>query len=240
MDDAFARLPLSSDRIEALRAFVRQLRSIFQDRLTSVALYGSPSTAELKLAVVTDSLAMRDLRLVLEPVKEAAQTARIAPTFLTRLDLERSTDVFPLRFLDMRQNHVTLHGTEVLGTLEISREHLRLACEQTAKSMLVNQRELYLSNAHLRPALAEVIAQQGGILLTLLRTVLDLSGEPIPTETDALLAEAASRLGWPTDVFHDILALPTLPEPPGRQELERLYGALMSATDALASYVDQL
>lgn len=240
MDDPFASLPLSSDRIEALRGFVRQLRSIFQDRLVSVALCGSLGAGELSLAVITDQLALRDLRLVVDSAREARQSARIAPAFFTRNDLERSTDVFPLRFLEMRRTHRTLHGEEVLGALEITPEHMRLACEHTAKSMLVQQRELYLANAHLRPALAAILADQAATLLSLMRTILELSGETAPDDVDALLAEAATRLGWPTDAFQDILALPTLPEPPGRQDLERLYGALMAATDALATYVDRL
>ena len=57
----------------------------------------------------------------------------INPVFFTEDYIIRSTDVFPIEFLDMKENHVTLYGKDLFEAIAVDTKNLRFQCEQEIK-----------------------------------------------------------------------------------------------------------
>ncbi|MBL60358.1 MAG: hypothetical protein CMO75_11915, partial [Verrucomicrobiales bacterium] len=66
----------------------------------------------------------------LDAVGAALRASKLQIELLTlsEEDLRNSTDVFPIKFLDIKRTHVICHGKDVLSELEISKDNLRLRC----------------------------------------------------------------------------------------------------------------
>jgi len=123
---------------------------LLSDGLVSIALYGSatredyiPSTSDVNILIVTKYLDIPAMKKVLDPVAISRQY-NIAPFFITENDLRTSTDIFPVKFLIMKENYQVLVGQDVLHDLEIKREHLRLRCEQETMNILLQLRRYYI------------------------------------------------------------------------------------------------
>jgi len=140
---------------ESLRAdiltVVDNLKSKLGDELKSIVLSGGlvknkliKETDRVQLMIVVNEVNIALLDLTSESLTDK-RAKQINATVLTESDLKSSTDVFPIRFLDMQQDYEVLHGEDVVKNLSISRDNLRLRCEQELKNLLLKQRRSYLA-----------------------------------------------------------------------------------------------
>jgi hypothetical protein len=84
-------------------------------------------------AVVLDSV---DLDLLERLAAESArwdQRRVAAPTVFSPDYLARSRDTFPLEFIEIQQQHVTVLGHDHFASLEFDPAHVRLQCERELK-----------------------------------------------------------------------------------------------------------
>jgi hypothetical protein len=88
---------------------VARLRSAHSNNLASVVLYGSAIAdgvakpkADYRVLVVMDTVSAEDLRHARPPAKWWADSGFSLPVYLTRDELSRSLDVFPIEFRHMK------------------------------------------------------------------------------------------------------------------------------------------
>ncbi len=131
--------------------YVEQIISIHQDNILSISVYGSaasgnyvPTVSDINLMVVVKKLDFEVLKSSLHLVKQGQKKKITAPLFLTREYMARSLDVFPIEFLDMKEQHILLYGQDILGELVIDGSNLRIFCEQQLKGKLLRIRQAYL------------------------------------------------------------------------------------------------
>ena len=229
--------PSTLERLEHLpQVALRQLDSICRqidramspNQSTNIAkaniywliLYGSathPSnwdenSSDLNILCVhhdnTTSTALLDrLHLAL---KELSPLWSVHFTIMSRRELEESTDVFPLRYLDMQRHHVMLHGPEdAIAALSISWAHLRLQLEQRLRSLAMHLTHI-LPQLHAHPELfQELLDRQLGMFWPCLSTLLFLQDPDWwIAARQALITQSAARLeGVSGEVLNDLLAL---------------------------------
>ena len=94
-----------------LENFISNLKVIYSGELISVVLYGSVASGEfsnrhsnLNLLVVLKETDLRTLGRAAKAVLKLNKS--IHPLFLTPDYINRSTDIFPIEFLDMRENYL--------------------------------------------------------------------------------------------------------------------------------------
>jgi len=134
-----------------IQSIVGNLKSKLGDNLISIVLSGGliknkliKDTDRVQLMIVLKEVGLSQLDQTSAAL--AGKRARqIQATVLTEANLKSSTDVFPIRFLDMQQDYKVLHGSDLIKDLSISRENLRLRCEQELKNLLLKQRRVYLA-----------------------------------------------------------------------------------------------
>ncbi|MCZ7380926.1 MAG: hypothetical protein O8C64_05055 [Candidatus Methanoperedens sp.] len=66
------------------------------------------------------------------------------PFIFTKEELTDAVDVFPIEFLNIRQNHKIHYGDDILKDIEISKENLRHQLEFEFRSKLIHLRRQYL------------------------------------------------------------------------------------------------
>jgi hypothetical protein len=159
---------------------------------------------------------------------------------LTRIDLNRSTDVFPTRFLSLQQHHLLLHGVDVLNGLAIARDHLRLRCEQELKDLVLQLRELYLHRSHQLQGLLGTIADANLRFVDTLESVLRLRGAELPARRAEVAESAAGLISCDLAVVQEWLGVARGDLTPGRDQARAMVQRLLEAADSAARAVDAM
>lgn len=226
----------------ALDRFQTQAQVVLGENLVSLVVFGEaasnggaaqggPVDAMIVLRTI-DLVALNQLRRV---VLEARREIELLPLVLTPNELERSTDVFPVKFQTMKWRHLLLCGEDLLSGLEIDREHLRLRAEQEIKNLLFRLRRFYIERSHRGELLEITLARGVESLIRDLAVLLYLrTGEVLDAE--ATVARAAEDLGIPSQPLEDTLALGAGAAP---EDLRTLYDAFMTAVERAADLVDR-
>jgi hypothetical protein len=209
-------MDLTAAQQQAISTLARDLGRVFGGRLESLVVYsGHDGDDTLHSLALVEGLSFRDLTACL-PLAESWHRLRLAvPLMLSRDELQRTVDIFPLEYASIIATHAVVFGRAPFAGVTIPAEHLRRACEAQAKSHLIHLREAFLeSHGEARlpdPAPAptpvtlsdEALARIGetriGIPAALVLDVLSsaTSGQASIAEPSALLAryiDAAARV----------------------------------------------
>lgn len=228
---------------EALQKFSAAAQEKLGSNLTAVVAYsGSLALSEAAahdpapVLVVLEEVhlqALDGLRQVLDP----SAGVEIVPWVLTRRDLKRSTDSFPVKIRQICQSHHLLYGDDVLSGLEPDREHLRLRCEQEVRNLVFRLRGLYIGRAHRGELLENTLHQAAIQLSRSLGTLLFLRGVEAPQGRRAVLTTAAENLDLDATVLLTALDAGSGGKPV--KDLKKLYGDFMEAAEKVAVGVDR-
>src|SRR5258707_695485 len=95
------------------------------------------------------------------------------PLFVTRAQVERSLDVFPIEWFDIVERRFRLEGDDVFAGIEIPRQALSMQCEHELRAKNLRLRQAFVV-AHgpagkLAPALRLTASGLAGLWRTLLR-----------------------------------------------------------------------
>ncbi|HNY65849.1 MAG TPA: hypothetical protein PKM41_10445 [Deltaproteobacteria bacterium] len=132
-----------------------------------------------------------------------------APLLMTPEYIERSLDVFPIEFLDIKLIHQTLLGEDLFTDLPISKSMLRLQCERDLKAKLIHLHQGYIScsggGRGLRALLVEAYPGFFPLFRAML-TVAQISTGP-PILKDAVLSGMESTFAVGLEPFREIRAM---------------------------------
>lgn len=225
--------------------FIRELKNVYGDGLVSVILYGSAASGEysdrhsnVNIAVVLHDAGIRNLSKM-APMTKKLKFRIINPVFLTEEYIRRSTDVFPIEFLDMKENYAILYGKDVFADLIIDTKNLRFQCEQELKSKLINIKRAYLANrgnAFFGNALFKFFTST----LHILRNIVRLkSGVAVYSKED-IIKEAAREFGIDAPAFNRILAARNKKLKLGARVSEELFFNFVEDLEKITEAVDRV
>ena len=227
----------------ALVEYCQALRDAPNIDIHSISLYGSalredyrPGRSDINLLVVLEHIDVPILNGVLDTVS-GGQRYGFAPFFLTEGDLRSSADVFPVKFLMMQDSYNVLWGRDVLGELKISRENLRLRCEQKTKNLLLRLRRHYLMGGGRRRT--EMLTRVIGGFIEDLRVILSLSQVTLPPRAE-VLAGAAEAFGLDAELLRNVVALRDLDTSLTSEDADRLYDGFMTLVGRVAYQLDEM
>ncbi len=166
-----------------------------------------------------------------------------APLIMTPEYIQRSRDVFPLEFLEIRLLHLTVFGEECFDKIPLEPAPLRHQCERDLKARLIHLRQGYIAAAGDTREITALLLEALPGYFPLLRAILLLTGwdEALPQHKPAVLEQADSRLEISTSCLNELLALRARKRPAlDRARAQSLFKNLYDLTDALAVHVDAL
>jgi predicted nucleotidyltransferase len=236
---------LGAEDKTAVEAFCEELRKASNISIRSITLYGSaarkdyrPGSSDINLLIVVERIDVSILKSVLDPVTRGRRYG-IAPFFITEANLRSSADVFPVKFLVMKEAYKLLWGHDVLEDLEISREHIRLRCEQEIKNILLRMRRQYLIGGGRGRSLTNMMSRVIGVFLETLRVVLSLQQENPPSREEVVKA-AAETFDIDAETLRNIRALRDRDISLSRAEAEQLFDKFMAIVDKVAQITDKM
>lgn len=233
---------------EALDGFSRELQETFDDQLESIVLYGGfarqdtfdPESSDVKLMVVLKEVRLDSLEKLSAPVQKAMDVVKFDIMVISTNDLWYSTDVFPTTFVKMQNLHRVLAGKDVIKDLDITRDHLRLRCEQEVKELLLKLRSLYIQHPDDAQRIKETLTGTVTDFLGSLHTMIIISDESAPVQQDDILTVAEKSLQLDVRPVQEALAIKAGKEVTDPEAMKRLCGAFMFTVQKAAYIVDQL
>lgn len=223
--------------------FVKSLEDAYKDELVSVALYGSAATKEftkysnVNLLIVLKDTGLENLKRIVKLVNKD-KFSLINPVFFTEKYIERSLDVFPIEFLDMKENHLTIYGKDILRDIELSVKNLRFQCEQELKSKLINIKRDYLKTNKYN--LKSLLFSSLTSTLHILRNLLRLKGKIPSCLKEDLLKELNQEFQIDTTSFSKILQAKTQNLRLSYKELDNLICDFVSELEKIIEIVDAI
>ncbi|MFH1861120.1 MAG: hypothetical protein ABH870_08990 [bacterium] len=241
------RLP---ERVSGLIApYVSKLIGVYGANLKSIMVYGSaaqkedfvPGRSNINVLVILDEITMSDLKKGAKLVSISKRYEKITPLFLTLQHINSSSDVFPIEFLEMKENHVLLYGDEIFDSIIIHPENIRLQCESTLKGQLIKLRQAYLELAATPKLLERLMIDSMTGLMPTLRNILRLKGKAVVTiKKDEIInqlkEEYAVDVAPLLKVLHSKLKMAKLV----KGEVESVFEQYLDVIQCLSRAVDKL
>jgi predicted nucleotidyltransferase len=230
-----------------LSEFVNRLQDAARDNLVSVILYGSaangefhPEYSDLNLLCVFKATSFADLSAIAPVVEWWQKQKWQAPLLLTRDELERSTDVFSIELLDMRERHRVLFGADVLSNLQIpmSLHRVQLEYELREKTILLRGR-LLLSIGRERQ-LWDLLLGSVSTFTTLFRHALIALGEKAPTSKREAVKVLASRISYDPSAFLQLLDIRERKAETKNFQVEDVFTRYLAAVQHVTTSVDRM
>ena len=198
---------------KTLDAFVDAARAACGPDLVGIVLYGSAAGRDYHGAGSDENvmvLVRRADASVLGALAPAVHRWTSAgnppPLLLSVAEWQRRSDVFALEYADLLEQHRLVYGALPLEGVRVRRGDLRTQLESEIMGKLLRFRRGVMNAGgnprHTRALLDESLSA----LLTLLRGLLHLHGEPAPSSSEALCDRAAELAGFSPAPFRALVA----------------------------------
>lgn len=230
-----------------LEAFCQDLKRLYSDNLVSIILYGSfskgnyiPKRSNINLLVVLKKVEFEDLSRAVNIFNRWSKVGRTAPLLFTEEYINRSIDIFPVEFSDIKENYKILYGKDILKDISIEQKDLRYVCEKELKEKLIRLRQAYLE-AGARPfILKRVMINSFSSVMAILRNILKLIGETPSYDIEELLTALSEKFNFSKDTASKIFRLKKREIRLPSQEIKNLYLNWLSQIEELTLKIDKL
>jgi predicted nucleotidyltransferase len=228
----------------SIRDFIERLKALYQGELISVILYGSGASGEfadkgsnLNFLVVLKNTQLDTLKAASGLIRKFP---RFHPLFFTEHYIATSNDIFPIEFLDIKENYRLLHGKDVMRDINIDTRNLRFQCEQELKARLLGLRNAYLAFHKNKAAMQEVLSKAITSVLHISRNVLRLKGRTPAYKKEDIIKELEQEFKINAPVWGKALAVKNKTVKLNGRESEALFIDLFNEVEKIADIVDRL
>jgi predicted nucleotidyltransferase len=230
---------LGNQEKKAVIEFCEKLLKLADISIISIILYGSavrkeylPGRSDINLLVLVKRIDVAILKSVLDAVTRGRRYG-IAPFFLTEENLHLAADVFPVKYLTMKESYNVLWGLDCLEDLEIRREYLRLRCMQEIRNLLLRLRRHYIMGGGRSRSLTEMMSRMVRGFLETLRVALSLNQNGLLLR-DEVVNAAAKTFEFDAKIIQNVIALCDRNVSLSGKEAENLYDNFMAVVDKVA------
>jgi predicted nucleotidyltransferase len=196
-----------------LMNFMDRLKAALGKNLKSFVVYGSAATGELykksdyNTLIVTDEMDLKELDKISRPIREWVKKGNPVPLIFTDHSLKRSEDVFPMEFLDIKENSLTLFGENYFKNMKIPLQNLRLETERELKSALLKLMRSYVVTAGRTHDMKRVMRESISGVIAVFKGVLRLYKIKAPAKKMDVIEAMPAAMKLDKMIFSDILLL---------------------------------
>jgi predicted nucleotidyltransferase len=192
--------------------FVKRVREAGGANVESVILFGSAVAGDFHeglsnvnlLCVLRDS-SFQALQALTAAAKWWDKQRQPPPLCITRREIERSTDVFTIELLDMKQHHRVLFGADVLSALQIPMDLHRVQVEYELREKLLLLRQHVLVASDNDSRLWDILLHSVPSFSTLFRHVLITLGDSSQATRRNAVTALAKRLRFDDSAVLQVL-----------------------------------
>ncbi len=230
-----------------LRGFLRSIKKQKDLKLEAILVYGSAARGEflegysnINVLVVLEQITQPVLQRWSGIHKQWAREKIIAPLFLTHTDLQQSSDVFPLEYLDIKECHVLLEGRDPFPELHVNQAHLFVQCRQEIHANLLRVRQCYVEGWGRVEAIQTVLPLSLTALLPCLRGLYRLLNRPSNIKSPEIMDELKATLDVDPSVFFEVWRLKRGLSTPGKHELPKLLDRYLTGLGQLVDRIESM
>ncbi|MEK6692854.1 MAG: hypothetical protein AABY44_05445 [Nitrospirota bacterium] len=232
---------------ETIQKFSEEMRSVFGKNIISILLYGSavgdnfdPERSDINFLIVFSKIDMDILRKY-TGVSGKWQKKKVAtPLILTEDYILNSADVFPIEFLELKENHVLLYGKNILKDLTVDLENLKLQVEEQLKGKLLHLRGGFLDSGERKGYLERLLTSSLIAFVPIFRNVLRLMEKGVPVSRGTLFRDFCSEVGLDERPFFRVWDIKGGKTKLIKEEVIELFGEYLSQIERLVEKVDSL
>lgn len=199
-----------------------------------------PLQRHVNVLVVTRELPLTQLDLIAQAVPVTAKPPHIDPLFMTMHQVQRSLDVFPIEWLDLKDRHWRLEGVNLFDTLEVPQTYLRLQVEQELRGKHLRLAQEYLTGAAHPERLHAALSRLASGFHTLFRSLIRLHGEVPPSSLDRVVERVAELYDLDAQALLGAHRMRSIRKNPGAEATRDTYKAFLAQVEQLTSAVDAL
>lgn len=229
-----------------LDELVSQLRAAYGTALRSVVLYGSAARGEpaaknpsYNVLVIVDALDSTRLAAASAASRAWADAGNPAPLTLTTPEWRGSSDIFPMEYADIIEQHRVLYGEAPFDGIRVDPKDLRLQLEQEAMGKLLKLRQGVLASGNDGNRQIELLGASASAILIVLRAFIRLQGSAAPKDNAAVVDQAAKLAGFDpapfTRVVRHVRGEATLKA----DEASGVLAGYLKGMEQLVSYLDR-
>jgi Nucleotidyltransferase domain len=192
--------------------FVRRVREAGGTNVESVILFGSTVAGDfheglsnVNLLCVLGDTSFQALQALTAAAKWWDKQRQPPPLCMTRQEIERSTDVFTIELLDMKQHHRVVFGADVLSALQIPMDLHRVQVEYELREKLLLLRQHVLVASDNDSRLWDILLHSVPSFSTLFRHVLITLGDSSHATRRNAVTALAQRLGFDDSAVLQVL-----------------------------------
>ncbi len=188
------RLQNLSDAVQSkLDDLVKSLEQKLGKNLVGVVVHGSAvrggwraGASDVDLVVILGDGTQEALESIGPALELARFSARIEAMILTKDEIPRSADCFPLLYADLARTSVTLAGENPFKGLDVPTHHRRLRIEQELRELRIRMRRVVTDNAN-HSSYAGAVDRKLKQARDPLWSLLELRGEAAADSLEAVL-----------------------------------------------------
>ena len=238
---------LRTDIADRYKPFRDVLLQNHQDKLHSVYIVGSaltqdydPKISDINSVIVLHKMDLKFLELLAPLGRKFGKKRIAAPLFMTPAYIDKSRDVFPIEFLNIKLLHHTVFGTDIFKDLDIKLSDLRQQCERELKVKLIGLRQGYISAAGDQKILTRGLVDTFSGCMPLFKAIIVLSGKETPQKNMEILSVLTDITGISTDAIKQVFDLKSRNTKPTIEKLNIVFRDYYEVIAQLGEMIDAL
>ncbi len=237
---------LHSEVVRTVSNFSEKLKDIHKENLRSVVIYGSAigedfivGKSNINIIVVLKNIEFSDLKKSLKVVNEGRKKGIVVPLFFTEEYIRSSTDVFPIEFLEIKQNYRVVYGEDLFRQLPVNPKNTRLQCEQQIKGGLIRLRQVYLEIGMKEKEIRNLLISSFTSLIPIFKYILKLNDSNFETNKREIIIEKLNKeFNVSKEVFLTVWKLKKGEKV--QQDIETLFSQYTSELRKLSLIIDRM
>ncbi len=176
-------------------------------RCSALPLHGEfhADYSDINILCVVHELSAPVLEKLAPAIKSWTKSKHPAPLIFSRTELERSTDVFAIEMLDIRERHRILYGEDILTSINVPMKLHRVQVEHSLRTKLLTLRQSYIQAVGDDNRVRRLMLDSVSTFSTLFRHTLIAMGEqPAPHKADNV-KKLAERTNFDPGIFLKLL-----------------------------------
>jgi len=245
---------LNSDKIKSsiatlLQALLDDVLPAVQNAgcsLKSAVLYGSavtadyvPGRSDINVYLVADCLTLPLLKALHPVFKKHFKKLKANPVVVDQEYIADSTDVFPMEFLEWKEQSLVLYGEDPMQGIEINAENLRLEIEENLRGkklrLIQSYFELDPRKKQLQPFLMSVLPN----FVVVARNILRLLDLAVTSDKISMVTALERKTKLELKAFKRLLQLKQENMKLGADEAEIIFKQFLAEIDTLIEFVDK-
>ncbi|MDN3514588.1 MAG: hypothetical protein NG747_09320 [Candidatus Brocadia sp.] len=237
---------LSEQTKKIVEPFLIDILTHSKEDIISIYIIGSavtkdfhPKYSDINTVIVVKTTKVPFFDFIATLGKRYGKKRIHAPLVMTRDYINKSLEVFPLEFLEMKSIHQLVFGEDILKDIKIEKADIRLQCERELKGKFQHLCQGYIKAMGNKTTLTDLFVGSLSGYFPVFHGILFLYDQQIPREKGDVLYAVEECLDVDMDVYRKLIEIRAKDVYPSVEILKGIFENLYRVLDSVIKKVDE-